>query len=93
MPKRIDITGQKFGRLTVIERAETHYSGLGKYKGGQAVPMWRCICDCGNETTVRGDSLRCGKTKSCGCIRRSKEHIQRAVEGRRRQRAEQKAKA
>ena len=93
MPKRIDITGQKFGKLTVIGRAGTRYSGLGKYKGGQAVTMWKCLCDCGNETNVRGDSLRRGDTQSCGCICRSKEHIQRAVEGRRKWLAEQKAKA
>jgi len=93
MGRRLDLTGQKFGKLTAVERAGTRYSGAGKYKGGQAVTMWRCICDCGNEKIVRGDSLRCGKTQSCGCICRSKEHIQRAVEGRRKWLAEQKAKA
>lgn len=54
-----DITGQKFGRLTVVEFA---YKG----KGNRAV--WRCVCDCGNVTYVPGKSLRSGNTKSCGCM-------------------------
>lgn len=56
----IDLTGMKFGRLTVIERA-------GKTKQGNA--LWKCKCDCGNETIVRGTTLRNGESKSCGCIR------------------------
>ena len=54
----IDLTGQRFGRLTVIERAGT--------KHGEAV--WRCRCDCGNEVVVSGYKLRTGHSKSCGCI-------------------------
>lgn len=50
----IDLTGMKFGRLTVIERA-------GKTKQGNA--LWKCKCDCGNETIVRSTrvvvSARC----------------------------------
>lgn len=57
MPGFIDLTGQRFGRLTVIERANT-----GKPRG-----WWKCLCDCGNETIVQSDSLRRGSTKSCGC--------------------------
>ncbi|MEK5272553.1 hypothetical protein NSR00_17730 [Aeribacillus sp. FSL K6-8394] len=56
--KRIDITGKKFGRLTVIEYTYT--------KG--KIAYWRCLCECGNETIVMGANLRHGKTKSCGCI-------------------------
>ena len=48
-------TGQKFGRLTLIE----------KLKHG-----WLCICDCGKETKVLGYRLRNGSTKSCGCLRK-----------------------
>ena len=58
MGKLIDLTGQRFGRLTVIERAGKDYIG-------QA--MWRCRCDCGNVTVVAGGNLRTGNTKSCGC--------------------------
>ena len=53
-----DLTGQKFGRLTVLERAES--------KGKRT--YWRCKCDCGNECTVVGTNLRSGHTKSCGCL-------------------------
>ena len=62
MNVRGDITGQKFGRLTVIERIE------GK-------DMWRCKCDCGNETTARGSTLIQGRKRSCGCLQR--ENIER----------------
>lgn len=53
----IDLTGKRFERLTVIERAPT--------KGRQT--MWRCVCDCGNIVDVRSGHLRSGDTKSCGC--------------------------
>jgi len=58
MSKLKDLTGQKFGRLTVIERVENK----GRYVA------WKCRCDCGNEVIVRGDVLKCGRTKSCGCL-------------------------
>lgn len=54
-----DITGQRFGLLTVIEN-------VGKDKRGEAI--WLCRCDCGNETTTTGYKLRSGWTKSCGCL-------------------------
>lgn len=63
MPKLIDLTGQRFGRLTVLERAE-------KNKGGAAA--WVCQCDCGNQTIVASNHLRDGHTQSCGCIKREK---------------------
>lgn len=53
-----DMTGSRFGRLTVLGRA----SG-----GDSRKVYWLCRCDCGNETTVRGDHLRYGLTSSCGC--------------------------
>lgn len=53
----IDLTGKRFGRLVVLNREAN--------KGIQ--PMWRCICDCGNETIVEGGNLRGGVTRSCGC--------------------------
>lgn len=59
MPKLIDLTGKKFNKLLVLERAEN----IGKKVA------WRCLCDCGNETTVEGYSLKTGQTKSCGCLR------------------------
>lgn len=58
-PRLKDMTGLRFGKLTVIEKA-------GNAKRGGAI--WRCKCDCGNEKNVRGADLRSGHTKSCGCI-------------------------
>lgn len=55
-----DITGQKFGRLTVVK-----FHGVDK--GGNA--LWVCVCECGNQSVVRGCSLRNGRIKSCGCTR------------------------
>lgn len=54
----VDLTGQRFGMLTVIERA-------GNTPSGSA--LWRCRCDCGNETVVRTAVLNNGHTTSCGC--------------------------
>lgn len=66
MGKYRDLTGQRFGRLTVISRAANT-------KRGNA--GWLCKCDCGNEATTTGPHLISGHTKSCGCYRvdRSKE--------------------
>lgn len=56
--KAEDLSGKKFNRLTVIERAEDYpVKGI----------FWKCICDCGKERIVRGDRLKNGTTKSCGC--------------------------
>lgn len=57
----IDITGQKYGKLLVIERVNRpkHIKTNGAW--------WLCKCDCGNETTVLTSRLNIGKTKSCGC--------------------------
>ena len=61
-----DLTGQKFGRLLVVEKGPEYMSGNRKrFK-------WKCICDCGNEYFVRGDALISGATKSCGCLNQEK---------------------
>jgi hypothetical protein len=57
--KVIDLTGQKFGRLTVLYQN-------GKTKNRSII--WHCKCDCGKEKDIDGHSLRRGKTKSCGCL-------------------------
>lgn len=62
MGKLIDLTGQRFGHLTVIERAEDYIS-----PSGIPTPKWKCQCDCGNIVDIVSRSLRYGKTKSCGC--------------------------
>lgn len=53
-----DLSGQRFERLTAIAAAQ--HTGRRGY--------WVCRCDCGNETIVRGDHLRTGRTRSCGCL-------------------------
>jgi hypothetical protein len=60
MPAFIDITGNKYSRLTVIERGES----LSKKT------RWKCLCDCGNTTVVSGHYLKSGRTKSCGCYQK-----------------------
>lgn len=59
MAKFIDITGERFGNLIAIER-------LPNLKGG--VTVYRCLCDCGNETIVRANNLKSGAVRSCGCL-------------------------
>lgn len=56
-----DLTGQKFGRLVVLEYIE-----------GTSPTSWRCKCDCGNEVIVRGANLKSGNTSSCGCLWKEK---------------------
>ncbi len=51
---------QRFGRLVVFEQAGRTNSQV----------AWRCVCDCGKQTVVRGSELRSGTTKSCGCLGR-----------------------
>lgn len=69
LSKPIDLTGQRFGRLTVVEMADTHITPKGRN-----VYMWKCICDCGNQAIVATSSLRSGQSKSCGCYQREKAH-------------------
>lgn len=60
MPKTIDLTGQRFGKWTVLGIAPKDSSGH---------TMWRCRCDCGTEKDVLGVHLKRGKSTSCGCNR------------------------
>lgn len=59
-----ELTGQQFGRLTVLE-----YAG----RTPKSHRLWKCLCECGTETIVHESNLVAGKTKSCGCLAR---HIQ-----------------
>ena len=61
MGKKVDLTGQRFGKLVVI-------GDSGKRCNGAV--MWDCACDCGNETTQRTDHLRIKKNPNCGCVKR-----------------------
>lgn len=59
MSTRKDLTGQKFNKLTVIKYV---------YTDNYRRAIWLCKCDCGKMIEVRGDMLRNGNTKSCGCL-------------------------
>lgn len=61
MSNLIDLTTQKFGRYTVLER------DLTKPKGRV---YWLCQCECGNIKSIRGDHLSSGKIQSCGCLQK-----------------------
>jgi hypothetical protein len=62
----IDLTGKKFGHLTVIELDKAKTAEI-KTKG-RWEKAWRCVCDCGKETSVIASKLKSGHTKSCGHI-------------------------
>lgn len=63
MGKKIDLTGQKFGRLLVLYEC-------GRAKGCRV--LWKCRCDCGNECIVRSAQLKSQRTQSCGCLQRDR---------------------
>ena len=71
MPSLIDLTGQRFGRLLVVEKSKSKYGYV----------TWLCKCDCGNEKVVSGDMLRKGKTNSCGCLRKEETSKRRRQHG------------
>lgn len=58
MAKFVDLSGQKFGKLLLIER-------IPQYKGGR--PYYKCKCECGNEKIIDGYEIKRGHVKSCGC--------------------------
>ncbi len=68
MRKAINMVGVTVGRLEVLERCET--------ANGKA--LWRCRCACGALVSVRGDALRRGQTRSCGCLARELASIRMA---------------
>lgn len=65
MGKFIDLTGQRFGRLTVLSRAEDDITASGKHW-----VKWLCQCDCGNTKSIRSKYLTSGRIQSCGCKRK-----------------------
>ncbi len=58
----VPMLGKRFARLLVLKRAGSNPNN------GNA--LWLCQCDCGNQVVVDGYSLRCGQTRSCGCLKR-----------------------
>ena len=61
--KLCNLAGQRFGRLTALERADDYID-----KNGEHFTMWKCECDCGVIKNIRAKSLKRGETKSCGCL-------------------------
>lgn len=61
-PNFKDLRGKKFGRLTVIERADDYVSPSGNH-----CTQWLCECECGNTAIISASSLSHGLTSSCGC--------------------------
>ena len=57
-----DLTGQRFGRLTVIRRGDDYIAPNGKHR-----PRWLCQCDCGGTALPQTPALKYGKATSCGC--------------------------
>ena len=67
MGKFIDLTGMKFGRLTVVRCL--FRGGMVAETGKKRNTTWECKCDCGKTTSVTSQDLLKGKSKSCGCLR------------------------
>lgn len=58
----INLVGHRYGRLTVLRYSHTL----------KEASWWVCVCDCGNEKTIRSNSLRTNNTTSCGCLHKEK---------------------
>lgn len=67
-----DLTGQRFGMLTVVSRATNEKRGASR---------WNCICDCGNTCCVSGNNLLRQSTKSCGCLRKQLSRTRPVIHG------------
>lgn len=66
MSRRLDLIGQKFGKLLVINLHSIKVYGKSKHS------VWKCNCDCGRIAVVAGYKLKNGHTKSCGCLVKNK---------------------
>ena len=66
-----DLTGLKFGKLTVLERADDAI-----HPSGKRSVRWICQCECGNICTIYAESLKSGGAQSCGCLKQELATIQ-----------------
>lgn len=66
MSKRLDLTGEKFGRLTALEFYDVQHG----------TTRWLCECECGGTSITGTYNLRSGKAKSCGCLQKESAHEQ-----------------
>ena len=69
MPKALDLTGQRFGKLVAISKAPS--------RSGKT--FWLCQCDCGNQKEIQTNHLTSGATQSCGCLNTAINHKGQAV--------------
>lgn len=76
MPSFIDLTGEKYGRLTAISKAIS----INKRT------FWNCVCDCGSSFIARANYLRNGSTSSCGCFQKESAKAKMTKHGRATQR-------
>lgn len=60
----LDLVGERYGRLLVVQKA--------KRMGAGGEVYWFCQCDCGNARDFRASSLRSGRAKSCGCYHKER---------------------
>lgn len=74
--KFVDLTGKRFGRLTVICREESKNNRT----------MWICKCDCGNEIIAESYNIKTGHTVSCGCFQRERTSAANMTHGKRKTR-------
>ena len=68
----IDILGRRFGRLTVVARAENDQHGNAR---------WHCRCQCGGTATTAGGNLRQGRIASCGCLKTESSRDKLIIDG------------
>jgi hypothetical protein len=71
-PQFNDLTGLKFGRWTVVDKAPNKTR-----KNGHSHVAWRCVCECGKAKIVSAFSLKSGYSKSCGCFKLDQQHAHR----------------
>lgn len=76
MSNLLDLTGMKYGRLTVIGRDDDQIA-----PSGRRHTMWQCQCSCGNTVSVESSALRRGKTVSCGCAKREALSLRQKIHG------------
>lgn len=60
MGQLVNLIGQSFGRLTVVEKTNR--------RGSSGAVFWKCLCECGNTKDISSSCLRTNQTKSCGCL-------------------------
>lgn len=77
MGKIKDLSGQKFGRLTVTDKYE-----LDRWRQAR----WLCKCECGNLVSVKSGNLRNGHTQSCGCLQKERTSKSNTIHGKRKTR-------